>query len=74
MKQITVTGNLLKGLVLATLLTGCQNEDLATQNAQPDITTSERNAKTGFTPQLLKEGANGRNMQKQYLQLKICPI
>lgn len=58
MKRITVTGNLLRGLVFAALLTGCQNEDLVTQNAQPDIMANDRNAKTGFTPQLLKEGAN----------------
>lgn len=58
MKQITVTGNLLKGLALAALLTGCQNEDPVTHNSQPDIMANDRNAKTGFTPQLLKEGSN----------------
>lgn len=58
MKQLTVTGNLLKGLVLAALLTGCQNDDVATHNSQTDAAAHDRNAKTIFTPQLLKEGAN----------------
>jgi len=58
MKQLTVTGNLLKGLVLAALLTGCQNDEVITQNPQSGVTTHDRNAKTIFTPQLLKEGAN----------------
>jgi hypothetical protein len=58
MKQLTVTGNLLKGLVLAALLAGCQNDDVVTQNSQSGVTTDDRNAKTIFTPQLIKEGAN----------------
>ncbi|WP_342088571.1 hypothetical protein [Dyadobacter sp. OTU695] len=58
MKQLTATGNLLKGLVLAALLTGCQNDDVVTHNSQTDATAHDRNAKTIFTPQLLKEGAN----------------
>ncbi|SEJ31155.1 hypothetical protein SAMN05216327_108207 [Dyadobacter sp. SG02] len=58
MKQLTVTGTLLKGLVLASLLTGCQNDDVVTQNSQSGVMTNDRNAKTIFTPQLIKEGAN----------------
>lgn len=58
MKRITLNGNLLKGLALFALLTGCQNEDLITQNSQTVITSGDQNAKTIFTPQLLKEGAN----------------
>ena len=58
MKRITLNGNLLKGMALAALLAGCQNEDLITQNPQTVITSDDHNAKTIFTPQLLKEGAN----------------
>ncbi|PSL32847.1 hypothetical protein [Dyadobacter jiangsuensis] len=58
MKRITLNGNLLKGLALIAMLSNCQNEELATQNIQTVITSEDRNAKTIFTPQLLKEGAN----------------
>lgn len=58
MKRITLNGNLLKGLALIAILSNCQNEELATQNTQNVITSEDRNAKTIFTPQLLKEGAN----------------
>lgn len=58
MKRITLTGNLLKVFAMVAMLSGCQNEELVTQQAQSDITASDKNFKTIFTPQLLKEGAN----------------
>ncbi|MBO9615455.1 MAG: hypothetical protein J7619_22335 [Dyadobacter sp.] len=58
MKKLTLNGNLLKGLALAAMLSGCQNEEIRTQNTPTDITTDNKNAKTIFTPQLIKEGAN----------------
>lgn len=58
MKKLTLNGNLLKGLALTAMLSGCQNEEITTQNTPTDITTDNKNAKTIFTPQLIKEGAN----------------
>ena len=58
MKKLTLNGNMLKGLALVAMLSGCQNEEVITQNPLADITTGNKNAKTIFTPQLIKEGAN----------------
>lgn len=58
MRKLTQNVNLLRGFALIAMLSGCQNEELITQQSQSDITVSERNAKIIFTPQLLKEGAN----------------
>lgn len=58
MKRITLNGNLLKGIAFVALLSGCQNEDFVTQDLQTVITSDDHNAKTIFTPKLLKEGAN----------------
>lgn len=58
MRKLTLNGNLLNGFALAVILSGCQNEELATQQTPTDITAENRNAKTIFTPQLLKEGPN----------------
>jgi len=58
MKKITLNGNLLKVMTLVTLLASCENEDLVTQTPETAITSEDHNAKTIFTPLLLKEGAN----------------
>ncbi|WP_157504605.1 hypothetical protein [Dyadobacter beijingensis] len=58
MKQLTMTGNLLKGLALAAVLAGCQQEDVVTQSPSPGVTANDNHAKIAFTPQLLKEDAN----------------
>lgn len=58
MRKLTLNGNLLRGFAFAAMLSGCQNEELVTQQPRSDITADNKNAKTIFTPQLLKEGAN----------------
>ena len=58
MKKLTVTVNLLKAFALAAILSSCQNEELVTQQAQNGFTENDRNSKTIFIPQLVKEGAN----------------
>lgn len=66
MKKLTLTGNLLKGFALVVVLAGCQNEELVTQQSPTDITAHDRNAKTIFSPQLLKEGANDLEYYGEY--------
>lgn len=66
MKRITPTGNLLKVFAMVAMLSGCQNEDLVTQQSQTDMTTNDRSAKIIFTPQLLKEGANELEYYGEY--------
>jgi hypothetical protein len=66
MKKLTQNGNLLKAFALTAMLAGCQNEELVTQQTPTDITTGDNNAKTIFTPQLLKEGANDLEYYGEY--------
>ncbi|MGV3603458.1 MAG: hypothetical protein ACO1N1_19725 [Dyadobacter fermentans] len=70
MKKLHTAGNLLKGLLLASMFTACQNEDILTPNEKLGSVTNEQNAKTsGLVKRLIEDGAiklhyvkSGRNL------------
>lgn len=59
MKKLNIAGNLVKVMLLGSLLTGCQNEDMLTPEAAVNATVGDQNAKTATAElKLIKDGLN----------------
>ncbi|PSL32846.1 hypothetical protein [Dyadobacter jiangsuensis] len=56
MKKLHIPGNLLKVLLLGTLLTGCQNDDLLSPQETIGVTADDQNAKINAELKLVKDG------------------
>ncbi|WP_157504603.1 hypothetical protein [Dyadobacter beijingensis] len=56
MKKLHIAGNLLKGLLLAGMLTGCQNDDVLNPQLQESAFANEAGAKVNAELKLTKDG------------------
>ena len=57
MKKLNIAGQVLKAMVFAGLLAGCQNQDLVSPTDSATATISDQNAKTNAELKLVKDGA-----------------
>jgi len=64
MKQIHITGSLIKGLALCCLLTACNHDDLINPTENTGIATNDQNAKISPLNRLIKDG----NWNLQYIK------
>lgn len=55
MKKLHIHGNLLKVLLLGTLLTGCQNDDVLSPQETVGVTVNDQNAKVTAELKLVKK-------------------
>lgn len=58
MKKLHIPGNLLKALLIGTLLTGCQNDDVLSPQETAGVTIDDQNAKVNAELKLVKDGTN----------------
>lgn len=65
MKKLHIPGNLLKVLLLGTLLTGCQNDDVLSPQETVGVTVNDQNAKVTAELKLVKDGTTILQYVKQ---------